>query len=168
VRKFSLAVRIAAMVKDAEFIDMFIKTYLNKLMPSAVENMSQYSMAYLHFAKGEYSNAIELVNKIGFELLSFKYELRNLHLMLLYELNEHEPLLHAIDSYRHFALNNPGLSVPSRKNIYKFINYITSLCKLKEKHDKSDIQSLKYKILNDTLNTKYWLLEKVNEIEGEA
>jgi len=86
--------------------------------------------------------------------------------MLLYELNEIESLMYALDSYKHFASNNQFVSESTRGNISRFISYVISLCRVKEKHDNIKIQMLKEKIINDNLNTKYWLIEKAEELAG--
>ncbi len=122
-------------------------------------------MAYLHYAKREFASALELINKINFDLTSFKFELKNLQLILFYEINDFDSLLYALDSYRHYASNNRFVSEAGRKKIFRFINYLNSLYKLSEKPDNMKIELLKENILNDTLITKYWLLEKIEELE---
>ena len=166
IRKYSLGIRLAAMVKDFEFMKEFINTYLGAVRPSARDNMILYGNAYFHFAKGEHGKALETVNKINFDLSAFKFEIKNLQIMLLYELNEIESLMYALDSYKHFASNNQFVSESTRGNISRFISYVISLCRVKEKHDNIKIQMLKEKIINDNLNTKYWLIEKAEELAG--
>jgi len=163
-RKYSLGIRIAAMAKDFDFLKEFADSYLKCTRPSARENMTLYGNAYLHFAKCEYGKALETVNKINFDITAFKYEIKNLQIMLFYELNEIESLMYALDSYKHFASNNQFVSESARDNISRFIGYVNALCKLKEKQDKIKIQMLTEKISNDNLNTKYWLLEKAGEL----
>lgn len=164
IRKYSLGIRLAAMVKDFEFMNEFISIYLEFIRPSARDNMILYGNAYFHFAKGEYGKALETVNKINFDITAFKYEIKNLQIMLFYELNEIESLMYALDSYKHFASNNQFVSETTSGNISRFIGYVNALCRLKEKQDKIRIQMLKEKISDDNLNTKYWLLEKAEEL----
>jgi hypothetical protein len=163
-RKYSLGIRIAAMAKDFDFLKEFSDSYLKCTRPSARLNMTLYGNAYLHFAKGEFGKALETVNKINFDIIAFKYEMKNLQIMLFYELNEIESLMYALDSYKHFASNNQFVSESSRDIIHRFIGYTNALCKLKEKPEKIKIQMLIEKISNDNLNTKYWLLEKAEEL----
>ena len=166
-RKYSLGIRIAAMAKDFDFLKEFADSYLKCTRPSARKNMTLYGNAYLHFAKGEFGKALELINKINFDIIAFKYEMKNLQIMLFYELNEIEPLMYALDSYKHFASNNQYVSESSRDNIFRFISYMNTFCRLKEKPDKIKIQMLIEKISIDSLNTKYWLLEKAKELVGQ-
>jgi len=98
IRKYSLGIRLAAMVKDFDFLGVFINSYLNKLKPSARENMMLYRNAYNYFAKGEFGKALETINKINFDIIAFKYEMKNLQIMLFYELGETESLIYALDT----------------------------------------------------------------------
>ena len=116
------------------------------------------------FAKCEFGKALESVNRINFDILAFKYEIKNLQIMLLYELGETESLIYALDSYKHFASNNKYVSESTRENIFRFIGYTGALCKLKDLPEKMKINMLKDKIEGDNLNTKYWLLEKTEEL----
>lgn len=163
-RKYSLGIRIAAMAKDLDFLKEFADSYLKCTRPSARENMTLYGNAFMHFAKGEFVKALESINKINFDIIAFKYEIKNLQIMLFYELNEIESLMYALDSYKHFATNNQFVSESTRDNIFRFIGYVSALCKLKEKKDKIKIQMLIEKIINDNLNTKFWLMEKTKEL----
>ena len=162
IRDYSFGVRMAAMVKDIVFLEEFINTYTKALRPSTVENMKLYGAVYLHFAKREFSKALESVNKINFDILSFKYELKNLQLMLYYELNDFDSLFYAMDSYKHFATGNKFVSEAVRKKIFRFVNYLNLMIKLTEKPDRIKLNYLKTKVQHDTLNSKYWLLEKID------
>ncbi len=164
MQTYSLTVRMAAMIKDSKFIEDFMKTYTGKLLPSSRKNMELYGVAYLHFAKGEFGKSLELVNKINFDMLNFKFELKNLQIMLFYELKDFESLVYALDSYRHFASKNQFVFETTRDNIFRFINYVNTLYKLNGSKDKIKIGMLKDKVEKDTLNTKYWLIEKAEEM----
>lgn len=164
IRDFSYGVRMAAMVKDTAFLEEFISTYTKALRPSAAENMKLYGAAYLHFARGEFGKALELVNKINIDIKSFKFELKNLQLMLFYELNDYDSLLYAMDSYKHYATGNKFVSEAVRKKIFRFVNYLNTMIMLDGKPDKVRLNHLKDKILHDTLNSKYWLLDKIENM----
>lgn len=164
MQTYSLSIRMAAMIKNSKFIEEFMNDYTDKLQPSARSNMRLYGEAYLFFSKGEFGKSLELVNKINFDMLNFKFELKNLQIMLFYELNDIESLMYALDSYRHFASKNQFVSESTRENILRFINYVNTLCKLNGNKDKIKVGMLKDKIQKDTLNTKYWLLEKIESM----
>lgn len=164
IRDFSYGVRMSAMVNDTAFLEEFINTYLKKLRSSSVENMKLYGAAYLYFAKGEFSKALELTNKINFDLMTFKYELKNLQLMLFYEMKDFDSLIYAMDSYKHFATGNKYVSEAVRKKIFRLTGYLNQMIKLHDIPDKNKLNYLKEKISNDTLNSKQWLIRKIDLI----
>nr|HMS66397.1 hypothetical protein [Ignavibacteria bacterium] len=165
MRNYSLGIRFAALAKDVDFLIEFMNYYRNLLRPSVIENMTLYSNAYLNFANKKFDTALELASKINFDLTTFKYELKNLLIMIYYELDDADSVIYSSDSYRHFAANNKYVSEESRILIIKFINYVNTLCKLRISPDNIKLGMLKESVLNDSLNTKYWLLEKIEELE---
>jgi len=165
IREFTLSIRIAAMMKDIDFIEKFINNYSKYLLPSARKNMELYGNAYLNFAKDNFEDSLALVNKINIDLISFKYELKNLQIMLFYELNDFDSLMYALDSFKHFASGNKFVSESQRQYISGFIKYVSALYKLKENPDKIKIELLSKQIQNDSLNTKNWLLDKIKELK---
>lgn len=165
IRNYSLGIRIAMLANDKDFLIEFKNKYMHLLRSSAIENMKLYTEAYLCFALKDFRNALESISLIKFDLLTFKSELKNLQIMIYYELNDIESIIYASDSYKHFAAKNKNVSESSEEIIFKFINYVNALCKLKENPDITKLEILKDNILKDSINTKYWLLEKVQELE---
>lgn len=164
IRNYSLGIRFAAMSKDFEFMEDFIRIYFDKLRPSAKENMKLYGDAFTYFSKKEFEKALELVNKINFDLITFKFELKTLQIILLYELGDYNSLQCSVDSYKHYAANNQFISESTRNNIFRFINYVILLFRQKENNDIAGMKLLRDEIKNESLNTKLWLLDKLDEL----
>lgn len=163
---FTSVIKFAAMSKDSEFIIMFMDEYKDKLIPAFKINLEKYANAYLNFSNNNFINSLDLLKKIKFDIPSFKYEIRNLQIMNFYELKDFESLEYILDSYKHYAYNSRNLSLSAKINIQNFIKYITALCRFTENKKSVEIQQLRKEIENDKIITKYWLLEKVNELDN--
>jgi len=163
---FTSVIKFAAMSGDSEFIIKFMDVYKDKLIPSFKTNMEKYANAYLNFSNSNFINSLELLKKIKFDIPSFKYEIRNLQIMNFYELKDFESLEYLLDSYKHYAYNSRTLSLSAKVNIQNFIKYISGLCKIAENKRSSELKLLRKEIENDKIITKYWLLEKLNELES--
>jgi len=168
IRDYTLSVRIAAMCMDVEFLEMFVNTYTKYIPATSRTNMEIYANAYLYFSKGEFGKALELTNKINFEILTFKFEIKNLQVMLLYELKEFDSLMYALDTFKHYASNNRFVSESAAANILKFTGYVNNIYKLSLNPDKIKIELLINKISSESLVTKNWLLNKLKELHGNV
>jgi len=61
---FRNIVNVALLMKETEWTQNFVKTYINKLMPEALHNTLHLSNARLNFAKGNYERSLEDLSKI--------------------------------------------------------------------------------------------------------
>jgi hypothetical protein len=154
--------------KDFNWSEKFINNYIKKLKEDYQENTYYYGMAFLHFQKGEYEEALEEVNKVSYNIFAFKYDLRNLNLMICYELGNWESVKSIIESYKRFLLNNKNVG-QDRKIFYgNFIKYLARLVKIKDdvnRVDKLERDYLKKEILKTgNFSYKDWIIEKVGEL----
>lgn len=154
--------------KNLDYMEEFISNYTKQLVPKHVASVQNYGYALLNFMQGSYSKAFEYINKIKFDQFVFKLDMKNLQLKLSYELNQLEPALTDIDSYRHFIKNNPLLT-EHRKLLHKNLLYFThKLVLYKSGSKKVNLHFIEDKI-RKSKNTfdKVWLEEKVKELISE-
>ena len=165
-KDYAGAIRYAAIMKDVQFVEKFIKKYLPIITKEQRDSMNKYSLAFLHFAKNEYEKALEYAVKTNIDFLGIKYAIKNLQLMLFYELNDIESFLYTSDSFRHFLTNNKSISERIKYRYIKFIKYMNDLFRLKENYSQYELNTLKAEIKLDHAATQHWLLEKAEELEN--
>ncbi len=71
------------------------------------------------------------------------------------------------DTHKHFLSKNKSVSESYKESNMKFLNYTNSLFKLKESSDKTEISFTENAILNDVVVNKYWLIEKLKEMDNK-
>ncbi|MBK6877446.1 MAG: hypothetical protein IPG99_13610 [Ignavibacteria bacterium] len=93
-----------------------------------------------------------------------KFELKNLMLMIFYELDLETDARSVIDSYRHFFANNEIISKSEMRKQKAFIEVITNLFAYKHTKDNSHGFQLK-KLFENELPNKKWVEEKLTELK---
>lgn len=169
LRIFRNIVHMAILVKQYDWLDMFIKDYSFKLPAESKRNMQNLADALLYFERGKFELSLDKLNQINYELFHFKIDIKNLQLKLYYELGYHEELISAADTYRHFIMNNRFISNRYKVLCSGFVNYLTKINKLRTDEFRSDnCEFIRNEIESSGgyLN-KQWLLDKVNEIRNK-
>lgn len=150
-----------------DWAEEFIDSHYKKLSPESRELVVNYSLARLKFAKKEYEDALRHLSQIrSVRHIQYKLPIRDLTLMLYYELMQSSQAYYQIDSYRHFLTNNKkSLSENRFERISNFLKYYTRIIKLKEKGNKAELRDLKSELdkCKNVLERK-WLCEKVKEL----
>ena len=164
LRIFRNIVHTAALVKEIDWLGEFIKEYTPTLPHGSQKSMKNLAEAILFFEKGLFSESLNKLNSIDFDLFHFKIDIKNLQLKLYYELGYTEELISAIDSYRHFISGSKFISARYKILCGGFITNLTRLIKLKSGGTKQDAVWLKTEILK-TRGALYleWLIEKLEQ-----
>jgi hypothetical protein len=164
---YLMTIKTSAYLKKHELIEKLIKEFLPKIDPSLMENFKMYSLAYLHYSKNEFDKSLEYSNKISIDTFQLKYFLKNLQIIISFEKNDYEMFLFLNDTHKHFLSKNKSVSESYKESNMKFLNYTNSLFKLKESSDKTEISFTENAILNDVVVNKYWLIEKLKEMDNK-
>ena len=154
-------------LKKYEEAERFVNTYIHKVSPDIKDNLFQYSLALIEFCKRNFTNSLQLMQKIKFDHFILKYDVKNLTLRIYYELKYFENAYSLIDSYKHFLLKNKSVSEFFRERYINFTGFLIALIKCNNKGSNFEIERLK----NDILRTRNvvsgtWLLEKIEELEN--
>lgn len=154
--------------KDFKWAEKFINEYIKKLKKEYQENTYHYAMAFLHFQKGDNENALEEINKVAYDMFAFKYDVRNLNLMICYELGNWESVKSIIESYKRFLLNNKMVGTERKEYFGTFLKFLGKLVKIRDdvnKPDKMELDFLRKEIKSaKNFSYKEWLLEKANQL----
>ncbi len=164
---FGNIAKTAITSKDLEWAENFIAAFSGELSPESRELVVNYALARLNFEKKLFDNTLKHLSTIkSVRHIQYKLPIRDLTLMVYYELSQSTQAYYQIDSYRHFLTNNrKSLSESRFERISNFLKYFTRLVKLKEKGNSGELRKLK-KELDECLNIleRKWLNEKVKEL----
>jgi len=161
---FVSEIQTACSLADAEFIEEFTDKFVRHLPRASRDNMKKFAMTHLYFARNEFERALEQMLTIRYDLFGVKFYLKNLQMMIYYELNDHNSFLLLLDSYRHFLNNNRSVTEDWKKTQTVLIKFLTRLFNLKGNYDEYELKKLKQDVSSSLVLKKQWLLRKIEEL----
>lgn len=152
-------------VGEYEWVEKFINDFEDKLQESNRKDIVDLTRAQLNFEKGNFGRSLEIISKIIPEQIYFKIDVKNLNLMLLYELEHYEAVLSFIESYKKMLIKNPALTEQYGSKNINFANAVAYLVKIKYGCSVAEKSSLTEKIRSFTnISNKKWLEKKISEL----
>jgi hypothetical protein len=154
---------VGTQMKELEWCEKFIEEYEPLLNPENKNNPSFLSRSRLSFAKGRYEDAMLNLSKItSLTKASYKTSVKNLTLMIYFEMGQDIQALDVADTYRKFLSRDNILPTAQRErnaNFLKFYNYL-----LKSSGNPELISKARAEILTSyNINERQWLLEKMGQ-----
>lgn len=151
-------------MKELEWCEKFIEQYEPFLDAENMNIPSFLSRSRLSFAKGSYEDALMYLSKItSISRASYKTNVKNLTLMIYYEMGRHIEALDVADTYRKFLSRDnilPKAQLERNANFLKFYNYL-----LKAAGSPELINKMKTEIsATYNINERQWLLEKIEQL----
>lgn len=150
-------------INDLEFIEKLINTYSKHLNPQYRDDMVNFSMAKLLFAKNQTDVSLSFASKVKQDFFLFKSDIKILLLQLYFDSGFYEELFSLIDSFKHFISGSSDISDARKTRYMNFLKYLSAITKLKIHTD----EDKKLKIVNElssardiALNT--WLLSRIS------
>jgi hypothetical protein len=166
---FTNAVRNASYLKELKWAEQFVNEYKKRLEPGMKEEIIRYSIAMIEFNKGNFEAALKSLSKINLEISNMKIDIKNLLVLIYYELDYNEELLSLLDTYKHFLSRDKDLSKHARLVNGQFINFVSELLKIKMKEKDSSMLRIKKEISGLPLSgIREWLVKKAEELEGSS
>ena len=150
--------------EEFERADKFFKKYSHELKGEHSEDTINYVHASLELAKGNFSAALEFINKHDPFLVYNKVNFRILKLIALYELNLWEEFGLLVDSTRQFVRSTELISSVFRQRALDFLKAVNRLFETREKNTGSVINIYDSVKENEELIQRKWLLKKCLEI----
>lgn len=157
----------ALSIGEIKWSENFVKEYTPKLKKEHQRAMNALAMGYICYAKKEYDNSLQYLNKVEFIDLRDKLHVRILSAKTYYELNNPELLFYYIDSSKHFISNNTAIENNAKEAYIRFFNYLNRLLGFKENTDTQKLKDLRVDVDIDKilrLQHKEWLLEKIDKL----
>jgi len=155
----------ALSLKKFDWAKNFIDTFKEKLPPVQEDYLYLVTVAHYHFFTKEFGLALEVLAKIKDNKNNVALIANKLKMQILYELKDFETLLYIIDSYRHFLKNYCKIFIETDPKInLNFVKYLKRLVDI-QSGKKLKPDEVKFEIEREKIiTTRWWLLEKVNEL----
>ena len=163
---FTNLIRNASYIKEFEWAEKFINEYKSRLNPDTMVDVTEYSIAMIEIGKGNFEKSLAHLSKINIEMSNMKIEIKNLLIIIYYELNYIEELISMIDAYKHFLKRDKTISENTRDQNSLFIRLISDLVKVRLKNDKESIEMFRLELDKlDYFILKDWLMNKTIELK---
>ncbi len=119
--------------KDYQWTEAFIHENKKKLRPEVQENAFNYNLAVFYYATQQYSAALEFLMTTLFTDISYGVGAKTIQLQIYYELQEIEPLINLIDTFRLYVMRHKTQSDYRKKANLNMLRIVKKVAKLKEK-----------------------------------
>ncbi len=156
----------ALRLKEFDWAEQFIHTYVERLNPKYRENALSFNLAQLYFYRKEYAKVIELLQQVEYDDLSYKLNSTTFLMGSYYELDEIEALVSILDSFRVYLNRNKEVPTSRKTHYLNMIKIVKKLTRIIP-GDQKQIDRLKAEIEQlNAIASKGWILDKISELEG--
>jgi len=159
-------VRTGTRLKKFDWIENFICCYIHEIEPNYRENTLNFSMAMLNFFRKNYNESMDCLSRLKFNGYYHKLDVYCYMLRIYYELNETEPLISLIDTYKHVLSKDRQIPEFKKSEYKSFIKFLGYLIKMKMKDDYSRVTELKRELVKvHSVSCTGWFWEKFTELD---
>ncbi|HFA47812.1 MAG TPA: hypothetical protein ENJ95_02195 [Bacteroidetes bacterium] len=151
---------IAIRLEQYAWTEVFIKKYSHHIAPRHRRNYTSFNLAKLHYARKEFGEAMQLLQKVEYEDVFLNLDAKMLLLKIYFEMDEMDVLDSFISSFQRFLQRKKALGY-HRENYLGTLQFARRLITLnpfnkKEKEElKTEIEETK------ALGEKEWLLKQL-------
>ncbi len=161
-RLFKAIIVTSLYLKKVGWLENFLNDYINYTDPQFKDHLLNYARAGIQFEKRNYDKALFYLNNIDQKQIIYKIDCKNLTAKIYYETNSRNNLFPLLDTYKKLLVNNEIKNDVTGKAHLAFINFLKKIA-LAEKTDAEQLINSVNK--SKILNSKPWLLEKLNELK---
>lgn len=156
----------ALRVGEYTWAEQFIKQYRSKLNDKFRSNAYNYNMGALAFYKGNYGEALRMINQVEFTDIFYALDTRTMQIKIYYQLDEWDPMQSAIEAFKVYLRRNKTLSENVKLLYSNFLKFTDKLSRL-TKRDKAKLEELRNRIEESgQIADIGWLQVKVAEKLG--
>lgn len=165
--RFKNIVNLSLKLEEFDFVEDFIKKFGNLIDDEQKENIINYNLATLYFAKKKYNDTIDILNITKGTDLFYTLAIKVLLIKSFFELKEIQFIESTLSSFRIYVLRNKKMTLISKKIYTDYIITIKKMINIINLNY-NEINSLKIKIeTKKDLPDKKWILEKLNQIQNK-
>ena len=155
---------LAIRLEEFEWAKKFIYDYKNKLALEHQENDFTFALAILHFSIKDYRKTLSLLINVEYTDVFYHLDSKSLLLRTYYELNDWEPLLSLIITFKTYLKRNKLISNHYGQTYLNFVNITNKLSQYKMGKNIS-IDEVKKEMENvKHIANIVWLEKKVAEL----
>jgi hypothetical protein len=171
-RKLKNMVTVGIRLGAFDWVNDFLHSYREKLLPAYQEDAYLFNLASLRYAEGRHSEALTLLQKVVFKDVFYDLSARSLLLKLYYETDEDAALEFLMETFRIFLQRNRAISSFQKRIHLNLLRYIRKLYRLRERKKliateqfQVRLQKLKANITTaEDVANRSWLLEQVGRL----
>ena len=171
-RKLKNMVTVGIRLQAFEWVDDFLHTYRDKLLPAYQTDAYLFNLASLRYAQGQHSEALTLLQKVEFKDVFYHLSARSLMLKLYYETDEDAALEVLLETFRLYLKRNRAISAFQRRIHLNLVRFTKKLHRLREQKGilaSESFQERLAKLSNlihtaDEVANRSWLLEQVENL----
>jgi len=143
-----------------EWTENFIKTYSKHLNQTIRDSYYHYNLARLYFGKKDFNQVLSLLNRVDHQEVFVMLDVKVMMMKTYYELEEIEPLLSLVESFRILLSRKKSLGYHKMRyqNFLKFLRQMIRLDfnnKTEKANFKTEVEQTRQIMERD------WFLEKV-------
>ena len=155
---------------EAEWALQFLKKFRYYLNPKVREHYWQHGFIEYSIQTKQFEQALKHLPRIRHSLLIDKIQIKKWELIVNYEMERYNTLPYVIDSAKHFIYNDDKLNQTKKERLNGFVQCVGKLLALRLKKESGedtglDAYLLKKEIDNLRDGGKFWLYDKLNEME---
>ncbi len=168
---YFLFVRTACTAADFDWVRELLENYLPMVIDEEKENCRLFTTAAVARAKGNTQEALTAFQQIHFRLPILAIQVRGTTIMLLFELEEYENCLHALDAFRHYIATLKNLApriIDAHKDFVsackKLISVHAKAPSPKRREEAARLREAVEHLPYNTFNTRAWLVEQIRQL----
>lgn len=155
---------VALVLKKFDYAGEFVKKYSEFLEYEAIENEVNYAMGRINFQTKNYETSLEHLNKVKFQQVLEKINVRFYYLMNYIELKSYQAAISMLNSIRQFYSESKEIPEMFAVLMDNSLKYFREIIRTEENN-----KSLDYSILKEAQNAgryyqKQYILEKMEKL----
>ena len=167
---FLTGVNLSIQAGETDYALYLYENYLQVTLSNSRESLGNYTLAYIEFSKGNFEKSLELVNLVDYEVVPLRRHVKNLTLLLYYELGYYDSAESLVLSYTQYVKRTEGFKGmygPWYENFLKFYSELLDLrINFSESNNYENLSDMQNRLKNTVkASFKSWLLEKISELE---
>jgi hypothetical protein len=171
---FKNVVTVSLRLKAFEWTESFIETYQEKVAEPYRANVYRFSLASLHYEKGEPSQALSQLQGLQFTDIRYQLSARTLLLKVFFDQEDSEAARYSIKAFQAFLKRNKELTADLRQAHLRFLTWTGRLLRLQDqqyllskKEFAPKLEGFLQKLTAATnVSNKSWLLAEAREMGG--
>ena len=152
--------RLGLYLGEFDWVENFLNRYKRFLFPKTRENTYLYNLAFFYFQKPDYTNAMQLLQKVDFDDVLNNLDARRMLLRIYYELGEYDPLDSLLDSFKIYISRQKDIGY-HKDNYLNLIRFVKKMIR-----GNLSSSSVRANLIEEIKNTpsfseQNWLLEQL-------